>query len=37
MELLPVEITLRIGRPEKVHENVRPYMLSYKARERLGE
>jgi predicted DNA helicase len=37
MELLPVDITLRIGRPEKVHENVRPYMLSYKARQRLGE
>jgi hypothetical protein len=37
MELLPVEITLRVGRPEKVHENVRPYMLSYKARERLGD
>jgi len=37
MELLPVDITLRIGRPEKVHGNVRPYMLSYKARQRLGE
>jgi predicted DNA helicase len=37
VELLPIEITLRVGRPEKVHEGVRPYMLSYKARERLGE
>jgi len=37
LELLPVEITLRVGRPEKVHEKIRPYMLSYKVRERLGE
>jgi len=37
VELLPIDITLRIGRPEKVHENVRPYMLSYKARQALGE
>jgi hypothetical protein len=36
MELLPIDITLRVGRPEKVHANVRPYMLSYKARQRLG-
>jgi superfamily I DNA and/or RNA helicase len=36
VELLPIEITLRVGRPEKVHENVRPYMLSYKARLALG-
>ena len=37
VELLPIEITLRVGRPEKVHENVRPYMLSYKARLALGQ
>ena len=37
MELLPIDITLRIGRPEKIHANVRPYMLSYKARQRLGK
>ena len=36
MELLPIDITLRVGRPEKVHATVRPYMLSYKARQRLG-
>jgi len=34
---LPVEITLRIGRPEKIAENVRPYMLLYKVKTRLGE
>jgi predicted DNA helicase len=37
MELLPIDITLRVGRPEKVHATVRPYMLSYKARQRLGK
>jgi predicted DNA helicase len=37
VELLPIDITLRVGRPEKVHANVRPYMLSYKARQALGE
>jgi superfamily I DNA and/or RNA helicase len=37
VELLPVEITLRVGRPEKVHANVKPYMLSYKARQALGK
>jgi energy-coupling factor transporter ATP-binding protein EcfA2 len=37
VELLPIEITLRVGRPEKVHENVRQYMLSYKARQALGK
>ena len=26
IEKLPVDITLRVGRPEKVHENVRPYI-----------
>jgi len=35
LELLPVDITLRVGRPEKVHEKIRPYMLSYKVREKL--
>jgi superfamily I DNA and/or RNA helicase len=37
IELLPVDITLRVGRPEKVHSEVRHYMLSYKARQALGE
>ena len=37
VELLPIDITLRVGRPEKVHANVRPYMLSYKARQALGK
>jgi predicted DNA helicase len=37
VELLPIEITLRIGRPEKVHEDVRPYMLSYKIKTRIGD
>lgn len=37
IELLPLDITLRVGRPEKVHEKVRPYLLSYKARMALGE
>ncbi|MGC9147764.1 MAG: AAA domain-containing protein [Infirmifilum sp.] len=37
IELLPVDITLRVGRPEKVHSDVRHYMLSYKARQALGQ
>lgn len=37
IELLPIEITLRVGRPEKILENVKPYLLSYRAREKLGE
>jgi len=37
VELLPIEYTLRVGRPEKILEHIRPYLLSYKARERLGE
>jgi energy-coupling factor transporter ATP-binding protein EcfA2 len=37
VELLPIDITLRVGRPEKVHKDVREYMLSYKARQALGE
>ena len=26
MELLPIDITLRVGRPEKVHATVRPFV-----------
>jgi predicted DNA helicase len=37
LELLPVEISLRVGRPEKVLPNIREYLLSYKARTFLGE
>ncbi|MEM2298714.1 MAG: AAA domain-containing protein [Thermofilaceae archaeon] len=37
VELLPLDFTLRVGRPEKVHVHVRPYLLSYKARQALGE
>ncbi|MEM4875347.1 MAG: AAA domain-containing protein [Thermofilaceae archaeon] len=37
VELLPLDLTLRVGRPEKVHEHVRPYLLSYKARLALGD
>jgi predicted DNA helicase len=36
LELLPVDISLRVGRPEKVLPDIRPYLLSYKARTRLG-
>jgi len=36
LEILPVEITLRVGQPEKVLRNIRPYLLSYKARTALG-
>lgn len=36
LELLPIEITLRVGRPEKVLQSIRPYLLSYKARTELG-
>jgi len=36
IELLPVDITLRVGRPEKVVPNIRPYLLSYKTRTVLG-
>jgi superfamily I DNA and/or RNA helicase len=34
LEILPVEISLRVGRPEKVI--IKPYLLSYKARTILG-
>ena len=37
IEKLPVEKSLRVGRPEKVLPHLREYMLSYKARTRLGE
>jgi len=33
---LPIEITLRVGRPEKVLSDVTPYLLSYKAKTALG-
>jgi predicted DNA helicase len=36
LEILPVEISLRVGRPEKVLPSIRPYLLSYKARSILG-
>ena len=36
LESLPVDISLRVGRPEKVLEEIRPYLLSYKARTALG-
>ena len=37
IELLPLNTTLRVGRPEKVLGNIRPYLLSYKYRTKLGE
>jgi predicted DNA helicase len=37
IEKLPLEISLRVGRPEKVLPHLYKYLLSYKARERLGE
>jgi predicted DNA helicase len=36
LDLLPVEETLRVGRPEKVLPQIRPYLLSWKARTALG-
>ena len=36
LETLPVEMTLRVGRPEKVLPRIKPYLLSYKARTALG-
>jgi len=36
LEILPVEVSLRVGRPEKVLPRIRPYLLSYKARMALG-
>jgi len=36
MENLPLEKTLRVGRPEKVHPKIRKYMLSSKARTEIG-
>ena len=37
IEELPVEVALRVGRPEKVLPNIRKYLLGYKARQGLGE
>ncbi|RLG76723.1 MAG: hypothetical protein DRO12_04035 [Thermoprotei archaeon] len=37
IELLPLEHTLRVGRPEKVLDTIKPYLLSYRYRERLGK
>ncbi len=37
LELLPVEKTLRVGRPEKVLDSVKPRLLGRKVREKLGE
>lgn len=37
VELLPIDHTLRVGRPEKVLVSIRPYLLSYKIREYLGD
>jgi len=37
VELLPIDRTLRVGRPEKVLEHVKPYLLSFRARQRTGE
>jgi len=37
IEELPVDVALRVGRPEKVLPNIRKYLLGYKARQGLGE
>jgi len=37
IEKLPLEKTLRVGRVEKITENVKKYMLSFKAKEVAGE
>lgn len=37
LEKLPVDVSLRVGRPEKVLRSIRPYLLSYKARTILGD
>ena len=37
IELLPLKYALRVGRPEKVLDTIKPYLLSYKYRERLGK
>jgi len=36
IELLPIDQTLRVGRPEKVMEHVKSYLLSYKVKEKCG-
>jgi len=37
IELLPVNMTLRVGRPEKVLDTVQPYLLGPRARQEAGE
>lgn len=37
IEILPLEMALRVGRPEKVLDSIKPYLLSYKARTTLGK
>ena len=37
IELLPLDIALRVGRPDKIHSQVRKYMLGEKARTKLGK
>jgi len=32
-----LDVTVRVGRPEKVHPNIQKFLLSYKARTALGE
>lgn len=36
LERLPVKDSLRVGRPEKVLDSIKPYLLSYKAETALG-
>lgn len=36
IEKLPIELTLRVGRPEKILPKLKPYLLSYRARSILG-
>jgi len=37
IEVLPVESALRVGRPEKVLPEIRPYLLGFKAKTALGQ
>jgi len=37
IEILPIDIALRVGRPEKILPSIRKYLLSYKARTSLGK
>lgn len=34
---LPIDFTVRVGRPEKVLREIEPYLLSYKVKSALGE